>query len=77
MNSQGSGMTRGKTMTEIVGGELVLPGAWKYRKTSPKTVPLCCMNPAKVLQSSLHQKTFPQPHGQIRKSGLSNPHRLA
>lgn len=77
MNPQGSGMTRSKAMTGIVGGGLTLPVAWKCRETSPKTRSFCRMNQAKVLQSTLDQNTFPLPRGQFRKSGLSNPHRLA
>lgn len=58
MNPQGSGVARSKTMTGIVGGELVLPVVWKCRKTRPKPRPLCPVNRAKLLQSDRDQKTF-------------------
>lgn len=61
MNLLGSGMTRSKTMTGIVGGGLVLPVVLKCRKTSPKPRPLYGINQAKALQSNLDQKTFPLP----------------
>lgn len=81
MNMQGSGMAQRKTMTGIVGGVLVLPVVWKCWKTKPKPRPkprpFCRMNRATLPQSDLNRKTFPLPRGQFRKSGLSNPHRLA
>lgn len=77
MSRQDSRMKRNQTMTGAVGGEPVLPVAWNSRKIKAILLRPYRTDQAHSLNPVLKHGAFPLFLSPFRKSGVSNPHRLA
>lgn len=77
MSRQDSRMKRNLTMTGTVGGEPVLPVAWNSRKIKAILLRPFRTDQAHYLNLALNHGAFPLFLSKFRKSGVSNPHRLA
>jgi hypothetical protein len=77
MSCRDSGITGNHTMTGAVGGALVLPVARRSQKIDAILLRPFRPDQAHALKLTRNHRAFPLFRSPFRKSGVSNPHRLA